>query len=305
MCRVVAYLGGPLPVDVLLYASDSSLVRQAYSPKMLHLLNLAGCGVATWSSSFVEPGMPLVYRDATLPMYDRNLMSLAGKLRGECVLAHVRGTDYMTRGAARVGRAEVHPFHYEGLDVVLAHNGTLARFGDMRFDLLDHIHPQIARRIEGTTDSEWLYAVLLSQLDDPAQPRPAPELGRAVVRTLEIVRDARRKRGIEVASAANLFVADGTNLVVTRFVFDYGCYDGPVGPFDLLYHSLWYTAGRDYGVHDGEWRMGGGAPREAILLASEPLTADSSTWVEVPEYTLLTATRTPSGVDIATRDLDV
>ena len=305
MCRVVAYLGEPVPVDVLLYASDSSLVRQAYSPRMLHLLNLAGCGVATWSSSFVESGAPLVYRDATLPMYDRNLMSLARKLTGECVLAHVRGTDYMSRGAARVGRAQVHPFHYEGVDVVLAHNGTLARFDEMKFDLLDHIDPDIAGRIEGTTDSEWLYAVLLSQLDDPSRPRSARDLRRAVTGTLEIVRDVRRKRGIDVASAANLFVADGANLVVTRFVFDFGCYDGPIGPSDLFYQSLWYTAGRDYGLHDGEWRMAAGVERDAILVASEPLTEDSSTWVEVPEYTLLTAERTPTGVEIATRDLDV
>ena len=305
MCRVVAYLGEPVLVDVLLYASDSSLVRQAHNPRMLHLLNLAGCGVAAWSSSFAEPEAPLVYRDATLPMYDRNLMSLAGQLPGECVLAHVRGTDYMSRGRSTVGRAEVHPFHYDGATAVLAHNGTLARFGEMKFDLLDHIRPEVARRIQGVTDSEWLYALLLSQLDDPSARVPAEVLGRAVTRTLEIVRDVRTKRGIDVASAANLFVADGRNLVVTRFVFDFGCYEDTITPFDAFYHSLWYTAGRDYGVHEGEWRMAAGTARTAVLVASEPLTADSSTWVEVPEYTLLTAARTPDGVDITTGDLDV
>ncbi len=305
MCRVVAYLGEPILIDVLLYASDSSLVRQTYSPKMLTLLNLAGCGVATWSSSFISPEVPLIYRDSTLPMYDRNLMSLSRKVPGECVLAHVRGADYMSGGTTTVGRAEVHPFYYEGFNMVLAHNGTLARFGEMKFDLLEHIDPRIAWRIEGTTDSEWIYALLVSQLDDPSKHLSAEELAQLVARTLEIVRDVRRKRGIEVASAANIFVADGQSLVVTRFVFDFGCYEGTIEPSDFFYHSLWYTAGRDYGLHDGEWRMGVDVDPKAILVASEPLTADTSTWIEVPEYTMLTAARSPAGVDIVTSDLDV
>ncbi len=305
MCRVVAYLGEPIPVDVLLYASDSSLVCQTHRPKLLALLNLAGCGVAAWSSSLVEPDVPLVYRDITLPMYDRNLMSLSRKVRGECVLAHVRGADYVSRGAATVGEAEVHPFHYEGFNIVLAHNGTLARFGEMKFDLLDYIDSRIAQRIKGTTDSEWIYALLLSQLDDPSKHLPAEELGQLVTRTLEILRDVRRKRGIEVASAANIFVADGQNLVVTRFVFDFGCYEGTIKPSDFFYHSLWYTSGRDYGLHDGEWRMGSARGPNAILVASEPLTEDTSTWVEVPEYTMLTAARTTCGMDVATCDLSL
>ena len=54
------------------------------------------------------------------------------------------------------------------------------------------------------------------------------------------------------------------------------------------YLSLWYTAGRDYGLHDGEWKMTGGAANaDSILVASEPLTRDVASWVEVPEYSIL------------------
>ena len=42
MCRVVAYMGDPLPLDVLLFRSDTSLVRQAFDPKRLQVMNLAG-----------------------------------------------------------------------------------------------------------------------------------------------------------------------------------------------------------------------------------------------------------------------
>jgi hypothetical protein len=46
MCRVLAYLGEPLPVRHLLFDTDNGLVRQSYSPRMMNtFLNLAGFGM--------------------------------------------------------------------------------------------------------------------------------------------------------------------------------------------------------------------------------------------------------------------
>ena len=43
----------------------------------------------------------------------------------------------------------------------------------------------------------------------------------------------------------------------------------------------------------------------SLLIASEPLTVDTSTWLEVPEYSMITAALGPGGLDFETRDLDV
>ena len=43
----------------------------------------------------------------------------------------------------------------------------------------------------------------------------------------------------------------------------------------------------------------------SFQLASEPLTTDQSSWLEVPEYSMLTAELTPAGIEFETRDLDV
>ncbi len=51
--------------------------------------------------------------------------------------------------------------------------------------------------------------------------------------------------------------------------------------------------------------MTAGAPPRSVIIASEPLTADSSAWIEVPEYSMLTAELTPDGLEFETRDLDV
>ena len=44
---------------------------------------------------------------------------------------------------------------------------------------------------------------------------------------------------------------------------------------------------------------------QSLLIASEPLTVDISTWLEVPEYSVITAQRTAAGLDYETLDLDV
>ena len=70
--------------------------------------------------------------------------------------------------------------------------------------------------------------------------------------------------------------------------------------------SLWYTLGGEYVAarrRARRWRPSD-APR-SLLIASEPLTVDTSTWLEVPEYSMITAARTPGGLDFETLDLDV
>ena len=58
---------------------------------------------------------------------------------------------------------------------------------------------------------------------------------------------------------------------------------------DLPYVSLWYTVGGEYTAREGEWAMTASAAPRSLLIASEPLTVDTSTWLEAPEYSMITA----------------
>ena len=93
----------------------------------------------------------------------------------------------------------------------------------------------------------------------------------------------------------NLFLTTGEALVATRFSFDYGWYpdDDMLLETDLPYVSLWYTVGGEYGERDGESRDDRRRRARSLLIASEPLTVDISTWLEVPEYSMITAQRSP------------
>jgi glutamine amidotransferase len=306
MCRVLGYLGRPIPLAHLLYETDSSLVRQAYSPRMMAVfLNLAGFGMTAWDPDSIHPDEPFTYKVTTLPLFDRNLRNLAQKISPTCLLAHVRGvTDSEDEVIAE---QNLHPFRFHDVNVTLAHNGHLREFARMRYDLVEHVRPEFIRRIEGTTDSEWIYALVLSQLADPHGMPEAAEIVEATVKALAIIRAVRERNGIETSSPLNLFISTGRCLVATRFSFDYGWYpeNDTLLETDLPYVSLWYTLGQEYVQRAGEWTMVGSDRASSLLIASEPLTSDTSSWLEAPEYSLLSASVADGVFEMKVMDLGV
>lgn len=292
MCRALIYLGQPVLLDHLLFQPDSSLVKQTFMPRKLHMLNLAGFGVLAWDRASRSPGEPYRYHSTALPIFDRNLKSLAEKIEPSCVVAHVRGVHYSTE--AVISLQNSHPFRYRGARIAMAHNGDLHRIGEIRDDLLRHMRPEIAAQIAGTTDSEIVYALLLSQLRDPLGMIDRDDLKVAMPRTLELIAHARARHGIAVSSSLNLFFGDGESAGAIRYCFDYGCYrtEDParVHEANLSFLSLWYTCGRSFGLHEGEWKMiGDGYSADSVIIASEPLTMDATSWLEVPEYAMMLA----------------
>ena len=292
MCRALAYLGQPVLLDHLLYRPDSALVKQSFMPKMLHMLNLAGFGLKAWDRHSADPDVPYSYASTSLPVFDRNLKSLAEKIRPTCVLAHVRGVTYSP--SVDIALQNTHPFQFPGVRLALAHNGDLTRMAEMKPLLRKALRPGLERLIRGTTDSEWIYALIVSQLEDPGGRPSSGELVIAVERAFALIREARAQLGIAVSSAVNLFMTTGDQLAAVRYCFDFGCYptERPeaLHEANLLYLSLWYTSGREYGQHEDEWKMTGGAnTADSVMIASEPLTRDTSTWLEVPEYSMIYA----------------
>jgi glutamine amidotransferase len=290
MCRILSYLGTPVLLDHLLYAPDSSLLNQTIAAQMLSMLNLAGFGMVAWDPASHMPQAPFRHRTTQVALFDRNLKALASKLQVSGLLAHIRGVPY--NSTVQINEQNVHPFRFEGVPLAMAHNGDLAGFRDMRFDLVPHVKPEFAKAIQGSTDSEWIYALVMSALDDAYRLNEPDAILTAIRHALGVLRSVRAMHGITRSSSTNLIFSDGVNLVAVRYTFDFGRFEATQlqGTTDFL--SMWYTFGRDYGLHDAEWKLVGGA-REAdsIIVASEPLTHDFATWIEVPEYSALVVRR--------------
>jgi glutamine amidotransferase len=161
--------------------------------------------------------------------------------------------------------------------------------------------------IEGTTDTEWVYALVLSMLDDPFGRVDAEDAVIAVERTIERLRELRDAHGIAVQSPVNLVISDGRWLVATRFTFDYGWYPDDDSFFaserEHDYTTLWYTTSRCDRTATNGCGAGPG-PTGSLLIASEPLTKNTAGWLEAPEYSLLVATPgTEHAVTVELREL--
>jgi glutamine amidotransferase len=200
MCRVLMYRGEPVSLDALLYQPNNSLVKQAYHPQLFSMLSLAGFGMLAWDASSHRPELPFSYRSVEIPVFDPNLKQLAEKLRVSALVAHVRGV--MFDDNPTVGEQNLHPFRFNGYRLALAHNGALAGFDRMRFALLPHIKPEIAQLIKGNTDTEWMYALLLSQLADPHAALAPDEIVTAVEKTFAVLREVRRTCSSATAPAS-------------------------------------------------------------------------------------------------------
>ncbi|NET56685.1 MAG: class II glutamine amidotransferase [Symploca sp. SIO2E6] len=281
-------------------------MKQTYAPQMLKLMNLAGFGMAAWEPMSHNPEEPFIYKTVSVPFFDRNLKVLAQKLRPTCLVAHVRGV--ISDPSAKINIQNVHPFQYKGFKLAMAHNGDLADMDKIKFSLLESIKPEIARQMEGTTDSEWIYALLMSQVEDPTKDLELDEILPALESTLKIIKQVRKQQGIAVASWINLFICDGNDLVATRFTFDFGCYTDKIDEFGfgLADMSLWYTLGQDYGWHKDEWKLVGSAKKaNSVIVASEPLSKDITNWTEVPEYSVLYVKSEGDYRQVKIADLDI
>ena len=290
MCRILSYLGTPVLLDHLLYAPDSALLSQIINAQMLDMLNLAGFGMAAWDPASHAPESPFVYRTTQVGLFDRNVKLLASKVAAHALLAHIRGVAY--NSTVQINEQNVHPFKFDRVPLAMAHNGDLAGFREMRYDLVPLLKPEFAQRIQGSTDSEWIYALALSALDDPNRINSPEALLAAIRSALATIREVRARHGLTRSSSANLIFCDGVNLVAVRYTFDFGRFEARQLQGTTAFLSMWYTFGRDFGLHDDEWKLVGGAGAgDSIIVSSEPLTRDFSTWIEVPEYSALVVRR--------------
>ncbi len=292
-------------LDGPLYCAENSLVRQSVGPRLMSQLNIAGFGVVAWDALSTEPDRPYVYRTPAVPAFDRNLKALAEKVKTTSAIAHIRGVTYDSREI--VGPQNLHPFRFQDAPVVLAQNGDLFGFDELRYDIVEIIGPELARCVESTNDTEWIYALVLSRLPDPFGQATAEQLVAATEEALVILRELRDVHEIHTQSPVNLVVGNGNSLVATRFCFDYGWYPDDGSFFaderEFDYTTLWYALGASFSPADDGWDVRFGSQTAAALVASEPLRRDTSGWLEAPEYAMLVIERDGHGVSVDVREL--
>jgi glutamine amidotransferase len=164
VCRHLAYLGPPVRLAALLYDPPFSLVHQTWAPRQQRhgAVNVDGYGVG-WYAPDVRRE-PARYRRAGPMWADRSLASLAGVVTSGCVLAAVRSaTPPSPSDESGAAPFTAGPW-------LFSLNGAVA---EDRVALRRQVSDRRAAGVEGSSDSEVVFALLLDRLDAGCDPGAA------------------------------------------------------------------------------------------------------------------------------------
>ncbi len=250
MCRLLGYFGASVPLDKLLYKPEHSLIEQSYQPREMTagLLNADGFGVGWYHPQ--RQVEPFFYKN-TLPIWnDTNLPNLSRYVESGCVLASVRSA---TPGLS-VDLSNCQPFQSQQLLGI--HNGFIANFRQTLYrPIRELLSDKVYQSIQGTTDSEHIFALLVNErLEDPGI-----SLTDALTRSLNILSKLGEKYATDFS--ANLIISDGQQMVAARYASR--------NPVPSLY-----------------WLRDDPLFPDAVLIASEPLF--DGNWISFRDRSILT-----------------
>ena len=265
MCRFVLYVGEEMTLDQLVTEPSNSIINQSFhSREREEPLNGDGFGVAAYVRGFED--RPARLRTVTPAWSNRNLRELARVFSSGCILAHVRAAS----PGLPVTELNCHPFVWKNL--AFMHNGVVGGFATIRRRLLRSLSDTAFDLIEGSTDSEVVFAMLVDHYEGAERAPDCERLAEALTAAIRDVEAVRLAAGIEQDSLLNLAISDGRNAVVSRYTS---------GDPERA-NSLYLHRGGCYLCEEGRVRMRPESEQnDAVLVASEPLTEDGD-WTPVP-----------------------
>ncbi len=203
MSRLLAYM-----------ANDPQRIRCALHPGRAMLVaepNANEGPIDGWGVGFYQGGEVLLQRRPKPPSAPVDFYEVVRDIRTDALIGHAR------RGTWGTAKNEnTHPFRFRSW--LFAHHGSIARFDEVRDDMLRLIPDFLRRNIRGQTDSESLFHLFLTflhnanKLDDPQISTKVA--GQALAETIAM---CGRIAGAGASdSTLDVAVTNGRILLVTR-----------------------------------------------------------------------------------------
>jgi|SRR5690349_17546530 len=289
MCRVLAYIGPEVPAESLLLTPPNSLVNQALDPERYPDLHLAGWGFALWSEHLLEPDAPFHYRRPMAAFYDDNAVRIIPSLRGSTMLAHVRAASYDSK--AVLADENCHPFAFDETPWVIAQNGYVPDWALLQRELLQHCEDRYLTQMRGTTDTEFLYVLLLSLLEGDSD----EDVQRAIEEVLRLIAEAMAELDLRALTKLKMALVSPNRVVAVNVGLGHDGETNPVGDWkqlresgpgtddydlSMLLEPMHLLMGRHVERDDASYDFESCAEEEATvaIFASEALTEDADGW---------------------------
>lgn len=255
MCRLLGYLGPPIPLDRVLYKPEHSLIVQSYVPREMTsgVVNADGFGVGWYRAE--RDVNPFTYKNTLAIWNDINLPELSRYVESGCVLAYVRSA---TPGQA-LDLSNCQPFRENQL--LFIHNGFITNFRKTLYRLIrDRLSDEVYQSVNGTTDSEHIFALFVNELRRLPDYEPEKALSATLMTLTELARSQ------DVSFSANIIISDGHHLLASRFAYGtspptlYWLRDDPMYPNAVIIASE--------PLFTGNWNS---CPNSSILSVGEDL----------------------------------
>lgn len=308
MCRFLVWVSHePVALaDVVLTPANSMLVQclpdrdgqgGATGTPHAHTLNADGFGLGWYGGTLHRAA---IFRSVTPAWNNRNLRELCRSVESPCFMAHVRASGPGPAGPGVVNEESCHPFRYGNL--LFQHNGAVRCFHKIRQRVLAEVREDVYDAIDGKTDSEACFALVLSLLDPAVlarNSRVAPaDMVAATKGAIALVLYFLCEAGVEqegepgdTFSTFNFALTDGHSVVVTRFCDQAASGVPPPSLFYAFGDEDWDDAASDEDSH--YFRQAHGA----FLCASEPLSSGNA-WRPIEAQSLLCYTLESLGRDL-------
>ncbi len=258
MCRWLAYYGDPIPLELLLFRRQHSLIDQSLHSRLgATTTNGDGFGIG-WYGVDDEPGL---YRSVHPAWNDTNLRDLAKHITAPVFFAHIRAST-----GTPIQETNCHPFRHGRW--LFMHNGAVREFEKVRRDLMLEIDPELFPLLQGSADSEVLFflALTFGLEDDPVA---------ALERAAGLVEEVGERHGVEHPLMMSVAVTDGTKIVAVRYSSEHDSRS--------LYFS---TDAKALKQQHPELEEVQALSDEARAIVSEPLGDMVGAWNEVPESSI-------------------
>ncbi|MEN9564979.1 MAG: hypothetical protein RLZZ69_175 [Cyanobacteriota bacterium] len=248
MCRLLGYLGSAIQLDRILLKPEHSLVVQSYQPQQMTagLLNADGFGIG-WYDEAENP--PYAYKNV-LPIWnDANLPQLGRYIKSSCYLGYVRSAT----SNLSVDIINCQPFLHQNL--LFVHNGFIDNFRKTLYrPIRNELDDFAYQRIEGTTDSEHIFALIVNEFETNQNISLQQALGHTIARLIKLAHTDK------IAFSANIILSNGKELAASRYS------NREASP------TLYY-------IKDHHFLTNG------VLIASEPMFKGE--WISCPEASII------------------
>jgi predicted glutamine amidotransferase len=257
MCRWMAYSGDPILAGDLLFRPQHSIIDQSLHSRLGQGVTTNGDGFGIGWYGDVD-ATPAVFKSTHPAWNDQNLREVASQIRTPLLFAHVRASS-----GTSIQRDNCHPFRYGRW--LWMHNGSLARFEEVKRDLRMAIDPSLYPMIAGSSDTETFFflALTFGLTDDPPN---------AVARAVGFVEEVGRRHGIDYPVHMTVATTDGDSIWTFR-------YSSEKSTSSLFYSNDVSQVRELYPELDVLDRLG----TDTRFIVSEPIRDLPGAWTEVPE----------------------